>query len=63
MDPIYLHYAIAQEYNVTRKPALVRFVQNYDGEIKYIFSKDYVVEIQDKHGYTIGIHSCIRISS
>ena len=63
MDPLYLHYAIAHEYNITRKPALLHFVLNYVGDIKYVFSRDYVVEIQDIHGYTIGIHSGIRLSS
>ena len=63
MDPIYLHYAIAHEYNLTRKPALAMFVQNYEGDIKYVFSGDYVVEVQDKFGYRVGIHSGIRLSS
>jgi hypothetical protein len=63
MDPLYLHYAIAQEYNITRKPALVKFIQNYEGEIKYLCSNDYVVEIQNPFGYRVNIHSGIRLSS
>jgi hypothetical protein len=59
MDSIYLHYAIAHEYNLTRKPALVKFIQNYEGEIKYLCSMDYIIEIQDPFGYRVGI----RISS
>ena len=62
MNSFMLHYAIVQEYNLTRKPVLDKFVQNYQGEIKYVFSRDYVVEIiQD--GFTSGIHSGIRLSS
>jgi hypothetical protein len=59
----YFHYAIVQEYNLRRTPVLDKFVKNYEGEIKYVFSNDYVVEIIDTDHIATGIHSGIRLSS
>ena len=56
MDSTYLHFAIAREYNLTRKPVIDRFVKTYDGEIKYVFSQDYILEVYGQ-GYRIGLAS------
>jgi len=58
-----LHYYVAEQYNLTRKPVLEKFVQAYEGEIKYVFSRNYVVEIVDPNGFSNGIHSGMRLSS
>ena len=63
MDNVVFHHEIARVYNLTRKPVFEKFVQAYDGEIKYVFSRDYIVEIVDRDGFRIGIHCGVSLSS
>ena len=62
MDLLYLHYVIAREYNRKRIPVLERFVQNYKGEIKYVFSEDYVLEVRG-NGLALGLVLPIKLNS
>ena len=50
MHIVTLHLDIVRGYNLTRKPVFVKFVQAYEGEIKYEFSRDYIVGFVDRYG-------------
>lgn len=63
MDSYMFLYYVAQEYNLTRKPVFEKFIQAYDGEIKYVFSQDYIIGLIDTDGMQAQIHSGIRLSS
>jgi hypothetical protein len=57
MDSITLHLDIAREYNLSRKPVFDKFIQAYDGEIKYVFSRDYIIGFMDRDGFSFSVHS------
>jgi len=62
MDSLYLHYLISQEYNVRRKPVIEKFIKTYEGEIKYVFSQDYILEVYDTT-LRLGLASGLQLSS
>ena len=55
MDSITLHIDIAREYNISRKPVFEKFIQAYDGEIKYVFSDDYIIGFMDRDGFSFSV--------
>ena len=55
MDSITLHLDIAREYNLSRKPVFEKFIQAYDGEIKYVFSEDYIIGFMDRDGFSFSV--------
>jgi hypothetical protein len=63
MDIVTLHLDIAREYNLTRKPVFDKFVHAYEGEIKYEFSRDYIVGFVDGDGFSFGVQCGITASS
>lgn len=63
MHIVTLHLDIVRGYNLTRKPVFVKFVQAYEGEIKYEFSRDYIVGIVDRYGFTFQVQCGITGSS
>ena len=63
MDIVTLHLDIARQYNLTRKPVFDKFVHAYEGEIKYEFSRDYIVGFVDGDGFSFGVQCGITASS
>lgn len=63
MDSITLHLDIAREYNLSRKPVFEKFIQAYDGEIKYVFSDDYIIGFMDRDGFSFSVQCGITSSS
>jgi len=63
MDIFTFHLDIARQYNLTRKPVFEKFVKAYDGEIKYEFSRDYIVGFVDRDGFGFGVQCGITNSS
>jgi hypothetical protein len=63
MDIVTLHLDIARQYNLTRKPVFDKFVHTYEGEIKYEFSRDYIVGFVDGDGFSFGVQCGITASS
>jgi hypothetical protein len=63
MDIVTLHLDIVREYNLTRKPVFEKFVRDYEGEIQYEFSRDYIVGFVDCEGFSFGVQCGITSSS
>lgn len=63
MHIVTLHLDIVRGYNLTRKSVFVKFVQAYEGEIKYDFSRDYIVGFVDRDGFTFQVQCGITGSS